>query len=681
MATRGHDGRDRRRLPRTIVRAERLEPRHCLAAASVAPTATVSDPWGPVGPDQPSPTVLQIVWQGSAVDVVADAWIVGAEPAMPIGELSMPAAWRMESLGEGLHSLWAPGSGVDDVLGWAAATPAIAFVEPDFFVTPSLVPRDPAFERLWGLAAAGTDEGAGNAGINAPAAWDVTTGSRDVVVAVIDTGVDIRHPDLTANIWRNPGEIPGDGVDNDGNGFVDDMHGWDFVRRSGIMRDENGHGTHVAGTIGAVGDNGVGGTGVAWQVSIMPLRFLDRSGSGTTSAAVAAINYATRMRRDHGINVVATNNSWGGAGASASLRRAIEAGARTGILFVAAAGNEGEDNDRRPTYPASYESEAVIAVAATDRSGRLAGFSNVGETSVDIAAPGVAILSTAPGGRSASFSGTSMAAPHVTGVIALAAAANPAATAGQLREALLTTARPIAELAGRVASGGIVDAAAAVRAIVDAEFLPPGETNDSLNDPVEPEPAEPEPAAPPVDEFGDVRRTAHTIQERSGAVTLRGMIGDGPFGNRDVDLFRVRLAAGQRLVVDVAARSLPGGSRLDSVARIFSHNGRRLAVNDDRPDSLDSYLVFTAPKAGVYFVGLSGFGNTTYGIKRLAQRNRGSTGIYEATFRFGAPPAPRMEPQVFGFPDSLAAFAAFGAGSPGPVDGHGSPVAAKRPPR
>jgi subtilisin family serine protease len=607
----------------------------------------------------------RIEWQGKPVEVVAERWIAGvAAGAAP----RLPNSWVAESLGEGLHAVSAPGASTADVLAWAAAHAEVAFVEPDFVVAPQLVPDDPSFARQWGLENAGATSGLVGADIAAVEAWDVTTGSRDVVVAVIDTGVDIRHPDLVANIWRNPGEIPGDGIDNDRNGFVDDVHGWNFTRRNANPHDDNGHGTHVAGTIGAVGNNGLGVAGIAWQVSILPLKFLDRNGSGSTSAAVAAINYATRMRRDFGVSIVATNNSWGGAGSSAALRAAIDAGGEAGILFVAAAGNDGTDNDRTPSFPASYRSEAVIAVAATDRSDRLATFSNVGLTSVDIAAPGVAILSTAPNARYATFSGTSMATPHVSGTLALLAAAQPTADAATLRTALLESVRPVPDLAGRIATGGVVDAAAALERLLSGEAAEPSEAVDPAPEtpapagPSETSPPEPPSPTPPGSsgDVGDLRRTALPIPQRSGDVTISGRIGDGRFGRRDVDLYRVKLVAGQRLVVDVAARSLPGGSQLDSVATIFRRTGKKLAVNDDRADSFDSLLTFRAGKTGTYFVGISGFGNTAYKITRASRRGPGSTGAYEVTLRFGSPPAPRGVPQVLGFPDALTAFAAFG---------------------
>jgi subtilisin family serine protease len=352
----------------------------------------------------------------------------------------------------------------------------VSYVEPDFVIAPAAIPNDPSFGSLWGLHNSGQSGGVVDADIDAPEAWDTTTGSRSVVIAVIDTGVDYTHRDLAANAWRNPGEIAGDGLDNDGNGFADDVFGWDFANRDANPMDDNGHGTHVAGTIGAVGGNGTGVVGVNWQVSIMALKFLSGTGSGSTSGAIGAINYATRMRRDFGVNVVATNNPWGGGGFSASLRDAIEAGGRAGILFVAAAGNNASNNDATANYPSNYStlqgtttttaasSEGVIAVAALDSSGNLASYSNYGSGSVDIGAPGSAISSTLPGGTYGAYSGTSMATPHVTGTVALYAAAYPGSSANTIRSAILSTARPTASLSGKTATGGRLDAAAALNA-------------------------------------------------------------------------------------------------------------------------------------------------------------------------------------------------------------------------
>ena len=589
----------RRRLRRPLD-VEPLEQRHCLAAAT-------GGGW-------------HLSWNGATVEARQDAWVVRSAAPLGAADLIGGLGWRATPLGEGFTKLDAPGVTADDVVAWAARTPGVSAVEPDILITSRQLPTDSAFGSLWGLHNVGQSGGTADADIDAPEAWDVTTGSRSVVVAVIDSGFDYTHPDLATNAWRNPGEIAGDGIDNDGNGFVDDVHGWDFANDDADPMDDDGHGTHVAGTIGAVGNNATGVTGVNWQVSIMGLKFLDASGSGSTSDAVAALTYATRMRRDFGINVVATNNSWGGADHSNSLRSAIAAAGRAGILFVTAAGNDHSDNDRFADYPSTYRDEAVISVTATDRSNRLAVFANYGATSVDLAAPGVAIRSTVPGGY-ATFSGTSMAAPFVTGTVALLAAANPQATAAEIRSAILATAKPITALAGRVASGGLLNAASAVQAIR------------RLSSAAVPASIAAVPLSQDVDD-GKARAYAVTASP-SSAVRFASRIGDGPFGRRDVDIFRVTLAAGQVLTIDIDARSLTRSSTLDSHVRLFNAAGKQRAANDDAGGSLDSHLMFTAPSAGTYSIGVSGSGNSAYSVKRAGSGRVGSTGNYEITFSFG----------------------------------------------
>lgn len=591
--------------------------------------------------------VTRIEWEGRAVDVRADAWIARSTAA-GVGDLGLVAGWEAASLGEGLFSLSTPGAGVSDVLGWAAATSTVAYVEPDFVIAPRLVPRDPSYGSLWGLHNTGQSGGLADADIDAPEAWNTTTGSRDVVIAVIDSGVDFTHPDLAANAWRNPREIAGDGIDNDANGFVDDVHGWDFRNHDADPMDDNGHGTHVAGTIGAVGNNGTGVVGVNWQVSIMSLKFMSDSGSGSTSGAIAAINYATRMKRDFGVNVVATNNSWGGGGFSTALRDAIAAGGRQNILFVAAAGNDGTDNDTAPHFPSNYTDSAVIAVAASDRSNRLASFSNYGATSVDLAAPGTGILSTLPGNTYGSYSGTSMAAPHVAGVVGLLAAARPGATAAEIRSAILSTATPVAAFAGKMATGGLLNAAAAVAAIVPAPPVAPDPGTgtpgggDPEPPPTEPGPAPPNPEPPVIRDVGQVLSRALPIEATAGTVRLPGIVGDGPFGSRDVDLYRVRVQAGQRLVIDVDAETLPSGSELDSVVRVFDARGRLVAANDDSGGSLDSRLAIRPRATSVFYVGISGFGNSRYNPRLDRSARAGSTGFYQLAFSFGELPERRM---------------------------------------
>jgi subtilisin family serine protease len=338
----------------------------------------------------------------------------------------------------------------------------LAYFEPSATIslgnTASSIPNDPSFGSLYGLHNVGQSGGTADADIDALEAWQISTGSDSVIVAVIDTGIDYTHPDLVDNMWVNTGEIPGNGIDDEGNGFIDDVYGYDFVDNDGDPFDDEGHGTHVAGTIGATGNNGVGVVGVSWDVSLMGLKFLGPDG-GTTANAIRAVNYATMMRTRFGHNVRVTNNSWGGGGLSTGLRDAIEAGAAADIVFVAAAGNSGVNNDGSPHYPSSYTSDAVISVAATDRNDVLASFSNYGATSVDLAAPGVSILSTVPGGGYASYNGTSMATPHVSGAAALALAVDPTLSVAELRAVILDTVDGKPGLAGKMVTGGRLNVA------------------------------------------------------------------------------------------------------------------------------------------------------------------------------------------------------------------------------
>src|SRR4051812_43848737 len=268
--------------------------------------------------------------------------------------------------------------------------PRVAYAEPNFVLAADRTPGDPSFLQLWGLNNTGQSvngqTGTADADIDAPEAWDVTTGSTAVAVAVIDTGVDFSHPDLAGSQWINPGEdcagCRTNGVDDDDNGYVDDWRGWDFVGNDNDPFDENSHGTHVSGTIGATGANGIGVAGVNWNVRIAALRFLDAAGYGDTAEAVKAVLYAAAA----GIPI--TNNSWGGGEYSQALGDAIAEADRKGTLFVAAAGNETTNTDGGAHYPSNYHSPNVISVAATTSRDQLAYFSNFGATSVDLGAPG-----------------------------------------------------------------------------------------------------------------------------------------------------------------------------------------------------------------------------------------------------------------------------------------------------
>ncbi len=307
--------------------------------------------------------------------------------------------------------------------------------------------NDPYAGNLWGMNK-----------IDAKDAWGISTGSQSVVVAVIDTGVDYTHSDLAANIWRNSGEIAGNGVDDDGNGMVDDLYGYDFLNNDGDPMDDNGHGTHVSGTIAAVGNNGIGVVGLNWTTSIMALKFLGSNGQGYISDAIRAVNYATMERTVYGVNIRVMNNSWGGGGFSSAMQSAIQAANDAGILFVAAAGNSGSNNDLSPQYPANYAPANVISVAATNQYDQLAYFSCYGATTVDVAAPGMSIYSTLPGNRYGSYSGTSMATPHVAALAALAWAVDPTATVAEVRSAILNGAESVAALSGKVVTGGRINA-------------------------------------------------------------------------------------------------------------------------------------------------------------------------------------------------------------------------------
>ncbi|MCK4614318.1 MAG: S8 family serine peptidase, partial [Thermoplasmata archaeon] len=338
----------------------------------------------------------------------------------------------------------------------------VEFVEPDYEVHIDLEPNDPRFDELWGLHNTGQTGGTDDADIDAPEAWEIQTGSSDVVIAVIDTGVDYNHEDLSANMWVNPGETSGNGVDDDNNGYIDDVYGWDFCNNDNDPMDDNRHGTHCSGTIAAVGDNGIGVVGVNWAAKIMALKFLSAGGSGSTSDAIAAVQYVTMMKQDFNIPVIATSNSWGGGGYSQALKDAIAAADTAGILFVAAAGNNWNDNDVSPHYPSSYDVPNVIAVAATDHNDALADEqtwgSNYGATSVDLAAPGVSILSTVPDNGYSSFSGTSMATPHVSGVVGLIKAQFPDITSDDIKARILNSVDPIPALDGKIVTGGRLNA-------------------------------------------------------------------------------------------------------------------------------------------------------------------------------------------------------------------------------
>lgn len=376
-----------------------------------------------------------------------------------------------------------PGLSVEAAIAQLERDPSIRYAEPDWKVH-SLTADDPYYTdgRLWGMLGDATVP-ANQYGSQAGEAWAAgATGSSSVYIGVIDEGIQTTHPDLDDNIWVNPFDPIGGG-DDDGNGYVDDTNGWDFFYNDRTVYDagEDHHGTHVSGTIGGEGNNGLGVAGVNWDVTLISGKFLGPSG-GYLSAAVSAVDYFTDLKTRHGLNIVATSNSWGGGGFSQTLLDAIERGGDAGILFIAAAGNGGSDNDVYESYPSNYQCtrggtrgwDCVIAVAAIESSGALASFSQYGDVTVDIGAPGVAVWSTVPTNSYDSYSGTSMATPHVSGAAALCAASAPGLTAREVREAIMASATPTASLTGKTVTGGRLNVSTLLETCAPAVAPPDG---------------------------------------------------------------------------------------------------------------------------------------------------------------------------------------------------------------
>lgn len=434
---------------------------------------------------------LPSISSGMALEVSAeyspDRLIVRYNTTSPRAEVSMESvqAEANELVGasvvEDMSSSGIPGmqvvqvaaSSLDEAMKRYNASPNVLYVEPDYKISLSPVeskgktenpgdlninsaryPNDPGFQYLWGLQNTGQAPfyGTAHADIDAADAWSVTSGSPTVVVGIIDTGVDYTHPDLAANIWQNSGEVI-NGIDDDKNGYIDDIRGWNFASKNNNPMDDNGHGTHCAGTIAAVGNNGIGVTGTAWNIRIMPLKFLNAKGTGYTSDAISAILYA----KQKGVPII--SNSWSGTGYSQALKDAIDSSSG---VFICAAGNSGADSDAKPQYPAAFPSSNIISVAATDYKDQLASFSNYGANSVDIAAPGVNIYSTAKGGNYQYLSGTSMAVPHVTGVAALLKSKYPSMTGSEIRNTILGNGDKLPSLSGKVSTGSRVNAGRAL---------------------------------------------------------------------------------------------------------------------------------------------------------------------------------------------------------------------------
>lgn len=367
------------------------------------------------------------------------------------------------------------GADIQDIARRYAQMPGVSYVQPNYLLKAVGLPDDPRFPNvpsslpapgdqiMWGLHTTAQNgspipsDTHFDSDIDAAEAWEVSTGSNNVIVAVIDTGVDYNHPDIAANMWTNPGEINGNGIDDDGNGYVDDYYGYDFENNDGDPFDDHYHGTHCAGTVGAVGDNGIDVAGVNWNVKIMALKFLDAGGFGDTVNAIDCVDYADMM------GAMISSNSWGGGGYNAGLRSAIEAAGLNGHLFIAAAGNDADNADITPHYPAAYDLDNIMSIAAWDKNEQLASFSTYGATTVDLAAPGVGIWSLQDGGGIQPLNGTSMATPHVSGVAALLQGLRSDADGLQIKQWIMDGVTPHPNLTGRCVTGGRLNAVEPIR--------------------------------------------------------------------------------------------------------------------------------------------------------------------------------------------------------------------------
>jgi subtilisin family serine protease len=446
--------------------------KHCLIAAVAAATALAAVPAGAQDARTdlaraesspqfvPGEVLVKFRPGTAAADKVAAR---GRASAVGVEAITTPLM-RQQGAGE-LELLRLPaGMSVARAMDRLETHFAVEYAEPNWIYYHDATSNDTYYTNgsLWGMYGDGTSP-ANQYGSGAAVAWAAgKTCSTNVYVGIIDEGYMHTHEDLSANAGVNPGEVAGNGVDDDGNGYVDDVYGWDFDGNNNTVFDgtTDDHGSHVAGTIGGVGGNGKGVAGVCWSVKLLNAKFLGRRG-GTTANAIKAVDYFTDLKTRHGLNLVATNNSWGGGGFSQALSDAITRAGNANILFVAAAGNSSVNNDSSPHYPSSYANANIISVASITSTGALSSFSNYGATTVDLGAPGSSIWSTVPKSSKgnvvsgyASYSGTSMATPHVTGAVALYAVTHPGSSASAIKTAILSSAVETGSLSGKCVTGG-----------------------------------------------------------------------------------------------------------------------------------------------------------------------------------------------------------------------------------
>jgi subtilisin family serine protease len=408
-----------------------------------------------------------------AQDYAPDEVIVNGATSAQLAGLGGVGITSVSAVGQAGDQLITlkPGITVLQAVLLLEALPNVNYACPNYIRQAYLTPSDPSYGSQWGWPK-----------IDAEAAWDITTGDAGITVGVIDTGVDLDHPDLAANIWVNQAEAAGTpGVDDDGNGYVDDINGWNGISNSPNPQDDNDHGSHCSGTIGAVANNGAGGVGANWNVSIMGLKFLSAIGSGFDADAIDCIDYAIATNNAGSSNVRVLSNSWGGTGDSPALVAAIERAKAAGIVFAAAAGNDSSNIDSsKCTYsPGGLNVSNIVTVAATTQTDGMASFSNYGSTLCDVGAPGVSIYSTVNGGGYANFQGTSMACPHVAGVLALTAAASPTLTMDQLIDQVLRNVDPVSSMDGNTSTGGRLNA---YKAVANVDATPNDRDGDGIQD-------------------------------------------------------------------------------------------------------------------------------------------------------------------------------------------------------